>query len=115
MNETPIASRESVPTGQMAISVCGDEPTFNADGYPTEETEQTITEWPFENGYHSLLAYVARAWTYPDYFTHDGGSEYKISTGGLERQRGINRSVGEESYFLGVLLGVLYARRSLRV
>jgi len=70
------------PPTQNALAVYGDEPTFKADGYPTEETERTITEWPFENGYHSLLAYVARAWKYPDYFTHDGGSEYKISTGG---------------------------------
>lgn len=27
------------------------EPTFDEDGYPTEETLQVITKWPQVNGY----------------------------------------------------------------
>jgi hypothetical protein len=67
--------------GQEALCVYGDEPTFDADGYPTQETEETITHWPLFDGYHSLLAYVARAWKYPDYFSNEG-NDYRISTGG---------------------------------
>lgn len=66
---------------QMALSVHGDEPTFDAGGYPTDETEQTIIEWPHGNGFHSLLAYVARAWRYPERFTVDTDA-YRVSTGG---------------------------------
>lgn len=80
-NEAPIAEGASNATGQAALAVYGDEPTFDAGGYPTYETEATIMDWPFEQGYHSLMAYIARAWKYPDYFRNEG-EYYRISTGG---------------------------------
>lgn len=66
---------------QNAFAVYGDEPTFDASGYPTDETEREITEWTYEQGYHSLMAYVCRAWKYPTAFSIEG-DEYRLSTGG---------------------------------
>jgi len=73
------------------------EPTFDADGYPTEETLKVIREWPFreEPDFRGLLAYVRKAWKYADGDGWHGWDEedatdhldkpcrrYSISTGG---------------------------------
>jgi hypothetical protein len=72
------------------------EPTFDADGYPTEETLDIISTWDIQNitkDVEELLLYVKRAWRYPEYFTTSkkrfrrfkGGSlirRYFVSTGG---------------------------------
>lgn len=42
------------------------QPTFDSDGYPTEESLKTIRDWPI-NGNQSiadLLEFVAKAWRY---------------------------------------------------
>jgi hypothetical protein len=39
------------------------EPTFDADGYPTEETLLAIREWPFTD-FTALMEFVSSAWTY---------------------------------------------------
>jgi hypothetical protein len=49
------------------------EPTFDSDGYPTEETLQTIREWPPTDG-RGLLEYVERTWCYPDFAMIDEGA-----------------------------------------
>jgi hypothetical protein len=37
------------------------EPTFDADGYPTDETLDTIREWDWHD-FPALMAFVASAW-----------------------------------------------------
>lgn len=37
------------------------EPTFDVDGYPTEETLLTISHWP-ENDPHGWLEFVYKSW-----------------------------------------------------
>uniref|UniRef100_A0A6M3KDF3 Uncharacterized protein n=1 Tax=viral metagenome TaxID=1070528 RepID=A0A6M3KDF3_9ZZZZ len=36
-------------------------PTFDSDGYPTDETLKTIEEWPYTD-FPALMVYVAEAW-----------------------------------------------------
>lgn len=46
------------------------EPTFDADGYPTEATLRAVRRWPVKtpDDCTALLAYVGRAWHWPDMF-----------------------------------------------
>lgn len=67
-------------------------PTFDADGYPTDETLREIRHWPVENS-GELMRYCARAWSYPDRFVRverpeedvlfrEGSEWWRVSTGG---------------------------------
>lgn len=44
------------------------EPTFDRDGYPTDETLETIKAWPLESitDFEAVMDFVGRAWNYPD-------------------------------------------------
>jgi hypothetical protein len=63
------------------------DPTFDADGYPTDETLKIIETWPINSNdsIASLLEYVKKAWTY-NFPVNSGGSEREswiyIATGG---------------------------------
>jgi hypothetical protein len=55
------------------------EPTFDTDGYPTEETLDVIRKWEYnsERGFADLLAYVRGAWKYGDeYVKGSYGGEF---------------------------------------
>lgn len=56
------------------------EPSFDADGYPTDATLRTIRRWPWQD-LRGLFAYVAAAWRYPDYVRHRG-RRWRFATGG---------------------------------
>jgi hypothetical protein len=49
------------------------EPTFDADGYPTEETLERIKTWPCETlaDMAEAMDFAGRAWYYPDYWEVD--------------------------------------------
>jgi hypothetical protein len=38
------------------------EPEFDADGYPTDATLETIKNWPYGHGFIDLMEYVQSAW-----------------------------------------------------
>jgi hypothetical protein len=38
-------------------------PTFDRDGYPTDETLKTIEEWPYTDDFRFLMEYVRAAWS----------------------------------------------------
>lgn len=42
----------------------GLEPSFDMNGYPTEETLEVIREWPWNAGNQELMAYIRKAWRY---------------------------------------------------
>lgn len=56
-------------------------PTFDSDGYPTEETERTISEWSYKD-YLGWIEYIKEAWNhnYGKNWEEDGF--LKFSTGG---------------------------------
>jgi len=69
-------------------------PTFDSDGYPTEETLRAISEWDdlSDEGYLMWIQFIRKAWHYPE-LVFEGESEnlivselnnrvLKISTGG---------------------------------
>lgn len=58
-----------------------DEPTFDADGYPTDETCERIASWPFQDC-AGLMRFVRRAWHLADWGWREDGREFAISTGG---------------------------------
>lgn len=71
------------------------DPTFDAGGYPTEETLVAIREWSVDKwaDYEAAMDFAGRAWSYPDYWSKergwsdpdDGGRpcvRYVFSTGG---------------------------------
>lgn len=69
------------------------EPTFDRDGYPTEETLKLIENWKCvgKESKIQLLEYVKKCWRYPDYFKVEEGTidcyhtnvlRYEISTAG---------------------------------
>ena len=70
-------SRQWIYTNQLPAPT----PTFDADGYPTEETLRVIREWPIKSNFavQDLLGYAQEAWRY----------NFKIRTGGLGRKRWI--------------------------
>ena len=42
------------------------EPTFDSDGYPTEETLETIRKWDHTDNFRILMEYIEKAWRYSD-------------------------------------------------
>jgi hypothetical protein len=47
-----------------------DAPTFDVDGYPTDDTIQALEAWPYQD-IRGALDFVAAAWHWPDFATHD--------------------------------------------
>ena len=56
------------------------EPTFDANGYPTDETLEAIKAWPFGE-WTALWKFIRIAWHYKDAIREDDGN-IKVSTGG---------------------------------
>ncbi len=59
------------------------EPTFDTDGYPTEESLKAIKEWDLIEGdagvypkVHALLDFVEKLWSYPDRFCWNKTTNY---------------------------------------
>ena len=78
------------------------EPTFDADGYPTKETELAIVNWPVPD-VAGVLDFIAEAWHWPDFgvsfvllpaeldLVHgDEGDKYlRLATGGWSGNEGL--------------------------
>ena len=88
------------------------EPVFDADGYPTEETLKTISEWPSGPGWAflDLMEYVRKAWKYGEpYFNGQDTVDklfpdtpikrYAISTGGWSGNEVIIGALRENRMF----------------
>ncbi len=87
-------------------------PTFDAEGYPTEETLKTIREWPSGRGWAflDLMEYVRRVWKYgepyfnsqdtvDDLFPDTPTKRYAISTGGWSGNEDIIGALKENRLF----------------
>jgi hypothetical protein len=70
------------------------EPTFDRDGYPTEETLERIRTWEIKTNadFAAVMDFAGRAWSYPQYWECDPAftepdwprpcRQYVFSTGG---------------------------------
>ena len=56
------------------------EPTFDKDGYPTDETLEAIEKWDARDTL-GLFAFMEQCWSYPHYWNR-AGDVIQISTGG---------------------------------
>lgn len=56
------------------------EPTFDADGYPTDETLEAIRTWPYKDADECLM-FIKAAWNWPDMAAIKDG-KLQLSTGG---------------------------------
>lgn len=88
------------------------EPTFDADGYPTEETLKAIAAWPWRES-KDLLDFCRKAWRYPDYWrsrevgANEGrhflgykGTLHEVSTGGWSGNESIISALEENCMFM---------------
>jgi hypothetical protein len=55
------------------------EPTFDADGYPTEESLACLAAWPYQDA-EGALDFMAAAWSYPEYVRHGLSPEEAVVT-----------------------------------
>jgi len=54
-------------------------PSFDADGYPTDETLDKIESW--SGDWEGLMNFIKEAWRYKDYFKQNNNF-YTLCTGG---------------------------------
>lgn len=70
------------------------DPTFDADGYPTDATLERIRSWPIADpvDFAAVMGFAGAAWSYPEYWEYDPAfiekgdihpqRRYVFSTGG---------------------------------
>lgn len=75
------------------------EPTFDKDGYPTEETLDAIKQWPHTD-FDGLMSFCEEAWVYDDYWTRTfNGQRIEAHTGGWSGNESIINALGENTVF----------------
>lgn len=57
------------------------EPTFDRDGYPTEETLEAIKQWPWEER-TAVFPFIASAWHWDDWAKETRPGLWVFATGG---------------------------------
>jgi hypothetical protein len=62
------------------VPVAMNQPTFDQDHYPTEETLKVIVQWSADD-FKGLMEFCRKCWQWDDYFTVDGNT-YELHTGG---------------------------------
>ena len=85
-------------------------PELDEDGYPTEETLKTISEWDFKDGYTNLMDYVSAVWHWPDFVTctnvlnyfNQPVYRYKLITGGWSGNEDIIGALEKNFIFYGM-------------
>ena len=73
------------------------EPTFDSDGYPTDETLEIIKNWD-HNNFKGLMRYCHKAWRYEEYFT-ELNEFYDVHTGGWSGNESIINALQENVMF----------------
>ena len=78
------------------------EPTFDADGYPTQETLDAIKEWPV-NDPEGWFDFVEDAWTYNDSFRRTfRGRHIEAATGGWSGNESLIGAMAENGIIWAV-------------
>jgi len=89
----------------MLREISGDvevtEPTFDADGYPTEETLEAIRDWDCvgRKQRDALLAFVKKAWRYADSTWAVGPEGLCVSTYGWSGNESLVSAMQENHVF----------------
>lgn len=97
------ALQECVLAGYLPITNSpSNSPSFDADGYPTEETELAITKWDFED-VPGWLEYIRQAWNHHYGRMWKEKGKLKMATGGWSGNESIIYAM-KENYRLWSLL-----------
>lgn len=75
-----------------------DSPTFDADGYPTDETLRAISEWPVPDDTQGLIEFVMAAWKYPDAIRYKN-RWFTFETGGWSGNESIVAALNKNLMF----------------
>jgi len=72
------------------------EPTFDKDGYPTQETLDAIEKWPIATfaDVKELFVYIEKAWKYHDWGWHAAKRRTRESWKGAPLRRKLQISTG---------------------
>ena len=102
-------------------------PTFDADGYPTEETLTYIAEFTDFTRFDELLDFIKAAWHWPDFAHHDlqpheaailhaelGEKFLRLATGGWSGNESLVAAL-EENRLLGAFCWRLSAVGGLHI
>lgn len=89
-NKCPACYWETKATFAGIENPKADNPSFDGNGYPTDETLKTISSWSYKDGFIELANYASKAWHWDDMATKreimlpDGRKliEYTFITGG---------------------------------
>lgn len=73
------------------------EPTFDAHGYPTDETLEAIRTWP-DDDLPGLIAFVRAAWHWPDFWREEDG-KHVVSTGGWSGNESLIAALADHTIF----------------
>lgn len=75
------------------------EPTFDKDGYPTEETLDAIKQWPHTD-FAGLMDFCGEAWHWPKCWERlFNGRRIEASTGGWSGNESIINALCENEFF----------------
>ena len=77
-------------------------PAFDADGYPTEETELAIKAWDFRD-VAGWLAYIREAWNHHYGRMWEENGQLKMATGGWSGNESITHAMRENYVLWGLL------------
>lgn len=77
-----------------------DAPTFDRDGYPTDETLTAIRFWPHTD-FAALCEFARAAWHYPDYITMKDGV-LTAATGGWSGNESVISALRQNRVFWGL-------------
>ena len=99
--------------GAISSSAVVGHPTFDADGYPTEETELAIKAWDFRDA-AGWLEYIGEAWNHHYGRMWEESGLLKMATGGWSGNEAITHSM-RENYVLWSLLWESSHRGGLEV
>lgn len=77
-----------------------DDPILGEDGYPHDLELKRIREWPWEDGFRSLMEYVRRRWAYAEhgYWTQEG-DRFSISTAGWSGNESLVGALEQNNMF----------------
>jgi hypothetical protein len=93
-----------LPRVRGEVAAMNDEtkrPSFDSDGYPTEETLECIRDWSY-NDFKGLMKYCQEAWRYEEYFKEfdtEIGFLYDVHTGGWSGNESIIGAMHDNTMF----------------
>ena len=76
------------------------EPTFDRDGYPTDETLDAITNWPSntKDEVNQVIPFIASAWHYPEMAKETRPGLWVFATGGWSGNEDLIHSLRQHRY-----------------